>query len=227
MLPDAVRMCRIVCLLLLLTTASPALSGAWPRAKDAAFTAASATVFKEQHYGFDYKSSLYAEWGARDNLTVGFDFEENRDLYGHATVFARIPILDLRHRGRLAAELGIGTHHRHTGAWALYKATLSYGKGFQTGWGNGWIALDTTFEYRTHDALIRKLDLTAGLSSQRWVNPLLQVETAYRSGDPLFWKVRPSVMVRKPDSSTTWVLGLERDDARRKTGIKVAIWGEF
>ncbi len=100
---------RIVCLLLLLTIASPALSGAWLREKDAAFTAASATVFKEQHHGFDYKSSLYAEWGARDNLTVGFDFEENRDLYGHATVFARIPVLDLRHIGRLAAELGIGT----------------------------------------------------------------------------------------------------------------------
>ncbi|WP_171124605.1 hypothetical protein [Ruegeria sp. HKCCA4707] len=220
-------MWRFVSLLLLMLSASPALPGPWLREKDSAFTAASVTAFKDGDYGYDYKSALYAEWGYKDNLTLGFDFEENRDLYGHATVFARLPLASLGEKGRFAAEFGVGVHHRHKGAWALYKATLSYGKGFQTGWGNGWVAVDTTLEYRTHNALIRKLDLTAGLKSRRWVDPLLQVETAYRSGDDLYWRVRPSVMVRNPDSPTTWVLGFERNDARDNTGIKVAIWGEF
>lgn len=226
MLPDALRMFRLGCLCALLFMASPAWPGAWLRAKDSAFTAASVTVFKDD-YGYDYKSALYAEWGYRENLTLGFDFEENRDVYGHATVFARVPVADLNNIGRFAAEFGVGVHHRHRDAWALYKATLSYGKGFQTGWGSGWVAIDTTLEYRTHDALFRKLDITTGLSAPRLVNPLLQIETSYRSGDPLYWRVRPSIMIRKQDKPTTWVLGLERKDARDDTGIKVAIWADF
>ncbi|WP_237217996.1 hypothetical protein [Ruegeria lacuscaerulensis] len=227
MLTDAAPMYRALYLLFIILLASPAWSGAWLRGKDSAFTAASVTVFKEPDQGYDYASALYAEWGARDNLTIGFDFEENRDLYGHATVFARIPVADLQQKGRFAAEFGVGVHHRYRGAWALYKATLSYGKGYSTGWGNGWVALDASLEYRTHDALYRKLDLTTGLNSARLINPLLQVETAYRSGSSLFWRVRPSAMIRWQDSPTTWVLGLERKDARNDTGIKLAIWSEF
>ncbi|MCG7520085.1 hypothetical protein [Ruegeria sp. Ofav3-42] len=220
-------MCRALSILLLLLMASPAWPGAWLRDKGTAFVAASLTAFKEQDNGYDYKTSLYGEWGFRENITLGLDIEEHRDLYGHATVFARLPVADFESAGRFAAEFAVGAHHRQTRAWALYKATLSYGKGFQTGWGNGWIAVDAALEYRTHEALYRKLDITAGLSSARLVNPFLQIETAYRNGHPLHWRVRPSVMIRAKDSPTTWVFGIERNDARTNTGIKLAIWNTF
>lgn len=109
----------------------------------------------------------------------------------------------------------------------MYKFTLSYGKGFQTGWGDGWLAVDTALELRTHDALYRKLDITAGLSSDRLLNPLIQIETAYAPDHSLYWRARPSVMIRTKKSSATWVLGLERNDARSDTGLKLAIWNEF
>ena len=213
----------LVYLCLIMLTASSALAGAWLREEGSAFTAAAITVFKEPDYGYDYTTSFYAEWGARKNLTVGLDFEEGADYFGHATVFARVPVADLGAKGRFAAEFGIGAHHQYHRAWALYKTTLSYGKGFQ----NGWVAVDAALEYRTHDALYRKLDLTAGLSSDRLINPLLQVETAYRTGDPLYWRVRPSIMIKRKDRPTTWVLGVERNDARSDAGIKLSIWADF
>ena len=224
MLADAARMYRTLLFLTLLLAPAPAWSGAWLLEKDDAFTAASVTAFKENEGGYDYKTSFYAEWGYRPNLTVGIDFEESRDYFGHAFVFARVPVADFDQWGRFAAELGAGVHHQQLRAWAMYKVTLSYGKGFQTGWGNGWLAIDTAIENRTHDAIFRKLDITAGLSAQRLVNPLLQIETAYTSGKSLFWRVRPSVMIRTRKSQATWVLGLERNDARSDTGLKFAIW---
>ncbi|WP_261307862.1 hypothetical protein [Ruegeria atlantica] len=71
------------------------------------------------------------------------------------------------------------------------------------------------------------MDLTAGLSSPRLINPLLQIETAYQSDQPLHWRIKPSIMIRTKDSPTTWVLGLERNDARKNTGIRLAIWNTF
>jgi hypothetical protein len=227
MLTDSARMCRIVLLLSLLLAAPPAWSGAWLREKGAAFTAASVTAFKDPDGRYDYKTGLYAEYGYRPKLTIGLDIEENRDLYGHALVFARLPVADFDKWGRFAVELGAGAHHRYRDAWAMYKLTLSYGKGFRTGWGNGWVAVDTALELRTHDALYRKLDITAGLSGDRLLNPLIQLETTYTSDHSLFWRARPSVMIRTKKSSTTWVLGLERNDARSDTGLKLAIWSEF
>ncbi|WP_281995365.1 hypothetical protein [Ruegeria faecimaris] len=227
MLTEAASMYRIALILHLLLMASPAWSGAWLREKDAAFTAASLTAFRLPEDGYDYKTSLYAEWGYSQNLTVGFDFEQNQDLYGHALIFARVPVADLGQWGRFAAEFGAGAYHKHERAWAQYKVTLSYGKGFQSALGSGWIAIDAAIENRTHDNIYRKLDLTTGLSSDRLINPLIQIETAYRSGHSIYWKARPSVMIRTKDSSTTWVLGVERNDARKNTGIKLALWNEF
>ncbi|WP_254453080.1 hypothetical protein [Ruegeria atlantica] len=227
MLADATLMRRVSIIFILLLAASPAWSGAWLRDKGTAFVSTAVTAFKEPDYGYDYKGSFYAEYGLREKLTLGLDVEEHRDLFGHALVFARLPVANFDNAGRLAAEIAIGAHHRQMRTWAVYKATLSYGQGFQTGWGNGWFAIDAALEFRTHDAVYRKLDLTAGMSSPRLVSPLLQIETAYQSDRPLHWRIRPSVMIRTPNSPTTWVLGLERNDARKNTGIRLAIWNTF
>ncbi|WP_420585081.1 hypothetical protein [Ruegeria sp.] len=220
-------MYRAVFLFLALLAASPAWSGAWLREKGSSFTAASVTAFRDQYGGYDYKSSLYAEVGFRQNLTIGLDFESNRDLYGHALVFGRIQVADLGKWGRFAAEFGAGVHHRQRSAWAVYKTGLSYGKGFQTGWGNGWLAVDAALEFRTHEAVYRKLDFTTGLSADRLLNPLLQIETSYTPDTSFYWRVRPSVMIRTNKGKTKWVLGPERTNARSKTGIRIAIWNEF
>ncbi len=218
---------QVLIYLLLALLSTPAFAGAWLREKGSSFTALSVTAFKEEDGIYKYKSALYAEWGLRPKLTIGLDVEEHQDLYGHAMVFARIPVADFGQAGRFAAEFGIGAHHRQYGAWAMYKATLSYGKGIQTGIGGGWINVEATVEDRTHEALIHKLDFTAGLSSGRRIDPLLQIETSYISDRPWYWRVRPSLMYRPKTGKLTWVLGAERNSNDKNIGIKFALWRNY
>ncbi|WP_170456386.1 hypothetical protein [Ruegeria arenilitoris] len=219
------RLIAFLCASLVFST--PALAGAWLREKGASFTSLALTAFCEPGKDIRFKSSLYGEWGMRPNLTLGLDAEEHQDLYGHAVVFARLPVAEFSNGGRLAAELGVGAHHRGTRAWAMYKATLSWGKGFQARYGSGWMAADAALEYRSHDALIRKLDLTVGLSSHRRVNPLLQIETSYVPGRPLYWSARPSAMFRSESGPNTWIIGVERNAAQDRPGLRFALWREF
>lgn len=214
-------------LLFVLLASGPAEAGAWLRDKDKGFTAVSATVFQGTHSGYAYKTSLYGEWGYRPKLTLGIDAEESHELRGHALIFGRIPIADFETSGRLAAEFGVGAHHYGTRTWAMYKATLSYGKGIQSAWGNGWLAIDAALEYRSHAALFRKLDFTAGLSSGRRFDPLLQIETSHAPGHAFYWSVRPSVMIRGPGKGNTWVLSAERNAGHDTTGVKLAFWRDF
>ncbi|WP_074737112.1 hypothetical protein [Ruegeria halocynthiae] len=217
---------QVLIFVLVFTLGTPAWPGAWLREKDSSFTAISVTVFKEEDV-YKYKSSLYAEWGLRPKLTIGLDAEEHQDLYGHALIFARVPVTDFGSAGRLAAEFGIGAHHRQYSTWAMYKATLSYGKGIQTGLGAGWLAVDTAIEHRSHEATIHKLDFTAGLSSGRRLDPLLQIETSYVPDRPWYWSARPSVMYRPKTGNLTWILGAERNSARDEIGFKFALWRSY
>lgn len=219
---------RLIFILIASILASdPAMAGAWLREKDTAFTAFAVTGFSEAGDSVQFKTSLYAEWGMRPDLTIGLDAEEHQDLYGHALLFARLPIAEFAGGGRVSAELGVGTHHHDSRAWAMYKATLSWGKSFQTKHATGWMAIDAALEYRTHDALIRKLDFTTGFWSVRRVSPLLQVETSFAPAREFYWSVRPSAMFRPGDGLNTWILGLERNAAQSRPGLKFALWREF
>ncbi|WP_254447902.1 hypothetical protein [Ruegeria arenilitoris] len=210
--------------LLIVMLGTPVWGGAWLREKGSVFSAASVTGFKEADNIFHYKTSLYAEWGAFPKLTIGLDAEEHQYLYGHALIFARFPIADFGSTGRLAGEIGVGVHHRQFQSWALYKTTLSYGKNIKTKFGNGWVAVDTALEFRTHEALIHKLDFTAGLSSKRRLNPLFQIETSYTSNQPIFWSARPSVIYRPRTGKTKWIIGIERNSYQDSTGFKISLW---
>ncbi len=217
----------LIILTLILSTPAPSFAGAWLREKGKAFTALSVTAYKDEDGFYDSKTSIYAEYALRPGITIGLDAEENQNYYGHALIFARLPIADFDHSGRFAAELGVGVHHRHLRSWALYKATLSYGKGFHSRWGNGWVALDAIVEHRTHEATIHKLDFTAGLNSNRWLDPLLQIETSHASGSSPYWSIRPAVLIRPRKRQDVWLLGVERNSYRNRLGIKFALWREF
>jgi len=219
-------MLRLFAILVFAIPAHPVHAGAWLREKDSVFAALSVTSFPGDFGDFKSKGSFYAEWGARPSLTIGLDAEEHQDLYGHALVFGRMQIANLGNAGRFAGEFGLGVHHQQRQSWALYKLGLSYGKGLETRIGNGWLAVDTALEYRSHQALLSKLDVTVGLSSNRRLDPLLQIETTYVSGQSLYWSARPSIMFR-PREAGTWVVGIERNSYQSRTGLKFALWHEF
>lgn len=217
----------IVILFIILSGPRTAEAGAWLREKNSAFTAFAVTGFRAPGDTIDYKSSFYAEWGMRPNLTIGLDAEEHYDLHGHALAFARFPVAEFANGGRVSAEIGAGAYHRQTSARAMYKATLSWGKGFQTRRGSGWVAVDTAMEFRSTDSVIRKLDLTAGLSSNRKLNPMIQIETSYIPGRPFYWSARPSAMFRPGHGPNTWLVGIEGNAYQNSLGLKFALWREF
>jgi len=217
----------LIALWICMTAACPAAAGAWLREKGHGFTSASVTLYRFQG-AYDYKTTAYAEWGMAERLTLGIDINEQPGLAGHALIFARYPLWDLGTKGRFAAELGLGAHH-WLGDWApMGKLTLSYGKGLETRWGNGWLAVDTGWERRSGTKTnIFKLDMTAGLSTARRIDPMLQVETAYVPGHPLFWTITPSLLI-EGSKRRTWVLGLERkSDLPGSLNIKFSLWREF
>lgn len=228
MLVDSARMGRLLFFLLtILSIPAPAEAGAWMRRPDSSFSALSVTGYRVPDGSAQFKYALYTEWGLREKLTVGLDAEEHQLGYGHALIFARLPVADMGRAGRLATEFGVGAHHQQLQAWAMYKVTLSWGKGFQTGYGDGWLAVDAALELRTHKALIRKFDLTAGFSSHRRIDPMLQIETSYVPGRPLHWSARPSILIRPKAGPNTWVFGVERTAARSSTGVRFSLWREF
>lgn len=217
----------VLTFLITLWMAQPALAGAWLRQKGQAFAAFSVTAHKTDEGAPGYESSLYAEWGLLDWMTVGLDANENQAFHGHALLFARVPLAEFDRAGRVSAELGLGAHHRQTDWRAMYKTTLSYGNSFPTHWGHAWLSVDAALEFRTGAERVRKLDLTAGMSSDRRFDPLLQIETYRLSGQPTHWTVTPSLMIRSPGIKSTWVLGVQKSSFARRPGLKLALWRDF
>ncbi|SDC46890.1 hypothetical protein [Ruegeria marina] len=217
----------LLALWICLFAAGQALAGAWLRDHGTGFTAVSTTLYRFDGY-FDYKSAVYGEWGADERWTLGLDINEQPGLAGHVLLFVRYPLADMGRRGHLAAEAGLGGHH-WLGDWGrMTKITLSYGKGLDTRWGHGWVAADTAWERRFGTAAdIFKLDLTAGLSTPRRIDPMLQLETAYVAGLPLFWTLTPSLLI-DAGKGGTWVVGLERkSDLPGTIGLKLGFWRNF
>lgn len=217
----------LLALWICLVVAGQAAAGAWLRERGTGFTSATATLYRFNGF-VDYKTAVYGEWGVADRWTLGFDVNEQPGLAGHALLFLRYPLADLGPRGRFAVEAGVGGHH-WLGAWSpMTKLTLSYGKGLDSRWGHGWFAADAGWERRFGTATeIFKLDFTAGLATPRRIDPMLQLETAYVSGLPVFWTLTPALLI-DAGKGGTWVVGLERkSDLPGTIGLKLGFWRSF
>ncbi|MFT4960511.1 MAG: hypothetical protein ACI92Z_001595 [Paracoccaceae bacterium] len=226
----------IACLICLIA-AQPVLAGAWLREKGDGFVAFSSTIRKmpppegyESKLYTDYEFSLYADYGLTSWVTAGIDAHETMGNGGHALLFLRLPVLASKTRTKLAIELGAGGYHRHQrNIWQpMYRLALSVGYGFTSPVGPGWMAADTTVEYRQGQAaLLYKFDATIGLSSPDHIRPMLQLETAIAENLPFQWKVTPSLLIPGKGKST-WVIGIEqRSYGVARTGLKLALWRRF
>jgi len=215
-------------LFLCLTAASSAGAGAWLREQGQGFTAVSAigrsdTSLRSPHY----ETSLYAEYGLKPRLTLGLDANERPGSSGHALIFVRLPIRRDPGAARIAVELGLGGHHLGPQWDAMYKAALSYGRGF-SGVGGGWLAIDAAVEYRSATAgPLYKLDATLGLPSKRRMRTMIQLETAYLNGAGFLWALTPSLIL-PGKNGREWVFGVETRSAATQTiGLKLALWKKF
>lgn len=212
--------------------AIPCHAGAWLREVGAGFWSFTAT-YRDTTPDPTLETSLFGEYGVAPRLTVGVDINERPGITGHALVFARLPIGSAEGRNRLAVELAIGGYHWQ-GKWSrMYKTTLSYGRGFDSALGSGWLAVDAAVEQSPGlPGAFYKLDTTVGLSSGGSIRPIMQIETSYTSGFPVNWSVTPGVMIdAKParnGAKTVWVVGIERKYAgEHSLGLKLGLWTSF
>ncbi|MBY6068794.1 hypothetical protein KUW17_18775 [Leisingera aquaemixtae] len=206
--------------------AQTAAAGAWLEQPGQGFAAASAT-YRQAGGRNGYELSYYGAYGLTPKLTLGVDLNSTGDLYGHALVFARLP-LGAGKRSRLAAEAAFGGH-RDNGLWMMMqRATLSYGRGFETGSASGWLAIDAAYELRNSGLqTVWKLDATLGMHRPGKIAPMLQIETAKPQGGQLSYTLTPSL--RYPlKSGRELILGLEhRKAGERSLGLKLGLWQKF
>lgn len=205
----------------------PALAGAWLREKGKGFTSISTTIHAVSPVP-SFATSIYADYGLFERLSVGLDLYIPSDSGGHVLLFARLPLPIHYMQLKYAVELGLGAHLQGGNWYPMYRASLSMGKGFSTRYGNGWMAADTTVEYRTGGgAPIFKVDATIGLSAFARFNPMLQLETAIGETLPLQVALASSVMISTKGKST-WVIGVQhRFTGIQQTSLKLSIWRRF
>lgn len=213
-----------VCLAMLL--APPAVGGAWLETPGQGFAAASAS-YRQTSSGAQHELNYYGAYGITPKLTLGVDLNQTGDLSGHALVFARLPLRE-GGRYRLAAEAAFGGNHNRGHWMMMQKATLSYGRSFNTGTASGWLAIDAAYELRNNGlAAVWKLDATLALNRPGKPAPMLQIETSRPDGGAFSYTLTPSL--RYPlRSGRELIVGVEhRSAGEGSLGLKLGLWQKF
>lgn len=221
-------MCRaLIVIWLYVLGVAPVLAGAWLRDKGSGFASATSTL-RNSNGVWSTEVGYYADFGLTARLSFGVDLNDNDNLSGHALVFARLPLSRLTRQYQLAAELALGGAHYRNAWQPMRKLTLSYGRTFESNRGYGWVAVDGIYETRgTHSEPILKLDATIGLSDPDHLRPLLQLETAKISGQPLFYAITPALQIPLTQDSIL-LIGVEhRVSNHRSLGFKLGVWHRF
>jgi len=217
----------LILIWLFISGAAPGFAGAWLRDQGSGFASASVT-FRRDNGDWSTELGYYGDYGVSQSLTLGVDLNDNDRLAGHALAFARIPLDFLPPEHHLATELAVGGAHYRNEWKPMYKLTLSYGHGFDSAWGPGWLAIDGAYEKRgTSLEPIVKLDATVGLNGDKRLRPLLQIETAKISGQRLFYSITPSLQIPLPHGSQLQVGVQHRMTTQRSLGLKVGVWHRF
>ncbi|PWR01711.1 hypothetical protein DKT77_16485 [Meridianimarinicoccus roseus] len=152
--------------------------------------------------------------------------------------FLRYAIGPLDARHRFAVQLGIGARsYEQLGLFygletiehePILRPAASWGMGFDSAWGPGWLALDGSLELRGNTGgRAVKLDATAGLAPEgRWTY-MVQLQSGDYPGAEPFVKLVPGLVLRlwqgvSLETSAIW--GLHGSDA---VGTKAALWLEW
>ena len=221
---------------LMLLAATQASAGAWPRAEGETFlsfgytlTTGARTLIGAMQ---DIRSfgSVYAEHGLTERLTIGLDAGYGTGSEGPvaaALLFARLPVWAPENH-RFAADLGIGWLEDEDGPQSRIRPGLSWGWGFESRWGGGWLGIEGSAELRlpSQDVAL-KADATAGWKpNENWM-VIMQVQSGRYPDDGPLVRLAPSV-VRRLGERAHLQLGLigsvVGDDAM---GVKLATWFTF
>lgn len=208
--------------------AQTAWAGAWLREEGKLFASTSATTNQSR----DAAGSFYAEYGWRQDLTLGADFSFGLDRTGQQTgsgvIFARFPLAFSGDTHKWAAHVGLGGRYINGLLSPAFETGLSWGRGFQWQERYGWVNIDSSINIPGAPAQTRiKLDGTIGLGFTDHIKAMGQVFMTYENND-LFTKFAPSLLVSPKSGAYTIQLGAEIPmTGGGETALKIGFWQSF
>lgn len=185
-------MLRILAFLLVM--AGQADAGAWPREKGEQFLSHSVVSDVRGSAG-DY-TTLYAEYGTTERVTLGIDLGKFDTRVDKAVGFVRLPLAAPDDQSRMAVELGLG----QADGRFVWRPGISLGRGLNLNGRPGWVAVD----YR---ALLRRrvlrstleTDVTFGMALGSRTKAIFQVQSGTSLETGTYMRVAPSmVLEHKP-----------------------------
>lgn len=208
-----------------------AQAGAWPRAAGSVFIALSVDQSRAQ---------LYAEYGLKGDWTMGGEVSmpQGRRL-PDVSSFVQHPVW--RGAGGAILSAGIAMEQRETQAAAVWpilkgeaelaiRAGLFWGKGFQSGWGDGWATVDMQVERLISidwlgEGMTYKLDAGIGLKPTKRLLLMAQAQA---------WRRGRSQLLRL-ETSAGWAMGKTHLVLSPSVGVigpkdprlKLGLWVEF
>jgi hypothetical protein len=225
-------------LVALVLCAGMARAGAWPRGAGETFLSlgqgfsSGSPALLAPDQSFRSYTSVYAEYGLTDRLTIGLDagygWGPEADLWT-GLVFARWPLGETAAGDRFAVDLGLGQRvDSGEGADTRTRLGLAWGRGFESGWGQGWMGVEGSTErlIPANDQLY-KADFTIGLKPDDDWMMILQVQGGiYPEADPLV-RLAPSVVRRITERMRAQV-GLDATVVGAWSyGVKFSTWLSF
>ncbi|PYC47915.1 hypothetical protein DI396_07455 [Litorivita pollutaquae] len=216
-------MLRLVVLFALL--ANPLFAGAWPRGQGNGFASVSFQLTDRDFLPpVNTYTALYLEYGVTDKITLGLDTGRGVSGKNKTILFASHPLLSTNNGHKFGVDLGFG----YLAGEPAIRPGLSYGKGFSTDKGSGWVAVDTVMEYTlTTGRVDLKSDITFGLSYHPTMKTILQLQTGISALDPPFARFAPSFVFKTGEQTNIEVglaVGLVGDN---NYGFKVGMWRDF
>lgn len=210
-----------------LGTAGTALPGAWLREEGAWFLSATATL-RQTETGRRTETEAYLEYGLRPRLTLGGNLYGVQGQSGHALAFLRLPILPLESETKLAFELGAGAHYTGPEWSPMWKAGVSFGRGFKLAQSYGWLNVEASYEDRLGDpSPLYKVETTIGQSTGGPLRPMMKFTASQIVGQDLTWKASANLLI-DGQGATTWIVGVEREEADRPgTALSLGLWRSF
>lgn len=224
--------------LILLFFAGAAVAGAWPRGRGEAFLSFSQSVSSgtpallAPDLSFRSQTSVYAEYGLTERLTLGFDgaygWGPEADLWT-GLAFARWPLAETAAGDRFAVDVGLGRRvDSEDGSDTRARLGLAWGRGFEITWGQGWMGVESSAErlIPANDNLY-KADFTIGLKPDDDWMLIFQVQGGlYPKADPLV-RIAPS-LVRRLGRHVHAQLGVDTTvTGERSYGVKLSTWLSF
>lgn len=213
--------------------ATGANAGAWPRPPGDYFlslsqqTTTGGRTFISAVGDIRNYTSLYAEYGLGERITVGLDAgygTGQADTAASVLAFARTPVWSPGEH-KVAVDFGLGwITSEADGGQTRIRPGLAWGRGFESRWGGGWLGMESSLEYRTPGSdTIFKADFTAGLKpTDNWML-IAQLQTGIYPDAPVV-RLAPSVVRRlgpRLHMQVGALVGLTGDDG---IGVKASFW---